>query len=755
MTMFWSAKKRAIEKVTQTIASARELQFDIPELVLQDWQRILKAGDRSAIIALADREPVFQAIHETVMELAQARAAQVRARQNRAECDAFLAKLDTAFETPNYLIEMPTSLLLGGSAEPIVDQAIRDALDKRPSLAGSLAKAVGYHMSGQWLAGAAEAMGSSYQNSRILTERRLLKSILMSMTVAKPAAAFAQREQQIVRAAGRLHVAGTITQTEWQTLLAHLAWSGGHCELRSDYVGSLVGTARVLMRQILEERVIPHQAYVVQIAQQIGSVISSGMPGAAEAEPHFDTSNRFFRETDMARSNFINADDDPHAVRLGLLPSGKTVGLAENTSVIVFGRPGSAKTQSIVIPFLLEFPGSCIVLDVKGELFQKTSKWRAENFGPVYRFAPGDRRGDTATYNYFDHVPSTPEAAAIDCDILAQQIVPEDQSSEPVWPLSAQAVVRAIATTIAVADPADDNVIARIIRKTGRNVPAIAEVLSLLSLQPEDVDEGSEGHAYGVLNAIQEAGTRHGLPALEQTAKAIHGYIASDRQRESVLLNARAALNPFVLSPTLIKACAGQPGTWASDWSPDLLRTQPGTTVYLCLSPSELTAYSGLVKLIFKQHIDVLERLAMDEPPEPGEPPVTFVLDEFPRLGAFEPALHLQDVGRGVSMRCLFAAQSFGQLSKVFGRDRALAIVSNCAASLYMQPGHEELELIEQMLGHTRSIYADRDEPLEGIAALRGPRYRDKIICVPPGERIMILDKDLAWKNPRYRNRMG
>jgi len=49
-------------------------------------------------------------------------------------------------------------------------------------------------------------------------------------------------------------------------------------------------------------------------------------------------------------------------------------------------RTGKGTMQ--IIPNLLQYKGSCVVLDPKGEMYEATSKWRRENVGPVYALNP-------------------------------------------------------------------------------------------------------------------------------------------------------------------------------------------------------------------------------------------------------------------------------------------------------------------------------------------------------------------------------
>lgn len=62
----------------------------------------------------------------------------------------------------------------------------------------------------------------------------------------------------------------------------------------------------------------------------------------------------------------------------------------------------SGKALTTIIPNLLRYQGSCVVLDPKGELYEATSRWRG-SLGPVYRIAPFST-DDTKSSQRFDPV---------------------------------------------------------------------------------------------------------------------------------------------------------------------------------------------------------------------------------------------------------------------------------------------------------------------------------------------------------------
>jgi hypothetical protein len=88
--------------------------------------------------------------------------------------------------------------------------------------------------------------------------------------------------------------------------------------------------------------------------------------------------------------------------------TGKPLIFAGEGSVITVAPPGSGKKQCHVFPTLLSWKGPAVVLDVKGEIYAGTSKWRSENVGPVYKFSPLDPAASHG-YNPLTAIRSDPD----------------------------------------------------------------------------------------------------------------------------------------------------------------------------------------------------------------------------------------------------------------------------------------------------------------------------------------------------------
>jgi type IV secretion system protein VirD4 len=395
-----------------------------------------------------------------------------------------------------------------------------------------------------------------------------------------------------------------------------------------------------------------------------------------------------------------------------------------NESLITIGGPGAGKTQGQVIPNLLSYPGSAFVLDVKGELFDKTADARRQ-FGAVLRFAPTDLTGDTARYNPFDLISKDPRFAAVECQVLADELIPDSPGAraDGYWERKAREYVWAFA--VAVAIDAEDH---------KRNLGELVRYLSLPVHFDELDGKYLRSETRRTVERLKAIGKVANLPALDGVAQSIESGLTSNRL-ESVFDTARAHLNPIVQTPT------AQAATSTTDWTPAELRSKPGTTIYLCLKPGELSAFAPLVRLMFVQHV---RSLTQDFAYRAGEPPVTFLLDEMPQLGAMPGLTSIIDIGRGAGVRLWMFAQYLGQIRAIYG-PKADGLISACAVRCFMQPDPEAADMITPQLGRRTHMFTGESRPLAEPYDLMTRAFADRIIALARGEHPANLAKRMAF----------
>ncbi|HDX6250487.1 TPA: type IV secretory system conjugative DNA transfer family protein [Campylobacter fetus subsp. venerealis] len=81
----------------------------------------------------------------------------------------------------------------------------------------------------------------------------------------------------------------------------------------------------------------------------------------------------------------------------------KFIRATQPLSTLVVAPPGSGKTAGMIIPNLLSVPNSCLVLDIKGELYEKTAGYREKYFNNEIQLFSPFSWDNTLFFNPFDN----------------------------------------------------------------------------------------------------------------------------------------------------------------------------------------------------------------------------------------------------------------------------------------------------------------------------------------------------------------
>src|SRR5665213_3170213 len=118
--------------------------------------------------------------------------------------------------------------------------------------------------------------------------------------------------------------------------------------------------------------------------------------------------------------------------------------LPGQTGVMLAAPPRSGKGVSCVIPNLLNWPGSVLVLDIKKENWALTAGYRSL-FSEVYLFDPFSADGRTSRWNPFTYVAEHPYLRIDDVQRIATMLYQESPGTDPFWIKSARALFVGIA----------------------------------------------------------------------------------------------------------------------------------------------------------------------------------------------------------------------------------------------------------------------------------------------------------------------
>lgn len=327
------------------------------------------------------------------------------------------------------------------------------------------------------------------------------------------------------------------------------------------------GSARWATTDQLEGLLRPRAAFDTPSSILLGAyrAPSPAMPGAgarglsealADGEPRF-----------------VHVDEDGHLLTIAPTRSGKAV--------------------TTIIPNLLRYRGSCIVLDPKGELYDATSKWRAAHVGPVYRWAPFDLSGYGKPRHGFN--PLARVRSQFEARSLAEQLFPRDPRAPEFFSEDAAAFVTALILYVLHDAPPEH-----------RNLAVVHKLASL----PTDDFSGLVARMKGssvaavrdaAVNVLGKSADR-GLPNLRDTLYSKFARWGT----EEVLASLRR-----------------------HDLDFEALKDRPAT-IYLDVPFELMQPYAPVIRMTLKAALDAMARNRT----KPAIP-VLFVLDEFLQLGPF------------------------------------------------------------------------------------------------------------------------
>lgn len=113
---------------------------------------------------------------------------------------------------------------------------------------------------------------------------------------------------------------------------------------------------------------------------------------------------------------------------------GKRLRLPGFEGVLVVAPTGGGKTTAIAVPNLLEWSGSGVFNDLKGELYRLTSKHRKNVLkNACFLWAPADIDKQSACYNPFFYVSPNPDLRIRDLQLIAETLIPATKLGDGFW----------------------------------------------------------------------------------------------------------------------------------------------------------------------------------------------------------------------------------------------------------------------------------------------------------------------------------
>ena len=321
--------------------------------------------------------------------------------------------------------------------------------------------------------------------------------------------------------------------------------------------------------------------------------------------------------------------------------------------MFLYAPTRSGKGVGVVVPNLLNWSGSAVILDIKKENWTLTAGFRKSGGQDVYLFDPLEPNGKTHRWNPLSTVRRGGDFQIEDLQRLADLFIPV-HSKDPFFDRAAQTAFVGVGGYLA---------------ETPDLPFTLGEIFRQLTLT---------GNVVKTFRDRIKKRKDEGRPLSWQTEAALTDFISkSENTFESVKSTITANLGLFA-NPMLDRA------TSASDFDfADLRRRR--MSIYVGITPNNLGRLGPLLNLFFQSCIDA----NMQELPETNlalKHTVLLCMDEFAAVGEL-PAFK-RGIGyfAGYGLKVLTIIQTPAQLADIYGVDGAAAYMDNAGVEIVFTP---------------------------------------------------------------------
>lgn len=395
---------------------------------------------------------------------------------------------------------------------------------------------------------------------------------------------------------------------------------------------------------------------------------------------------------------------------------GKLLRLAGQQFVILAAPTRSGKGVGVVIPNLLDYQESVVVLDIKQENFDLTSGWRAQQGQEVFLFNPFAEDRRTHRWNPLTYVSRDPAFRVSDLMSISAMLYPDGADDQKFWISQARNAFMAFSLYLFEAW-----------EEESRNGFPFATPPTLGAIYRLSSGDGkSELKPY--LRSLADR------PFLGSNARSAFANLLSqaDETFASILGTFKEPLNPW-LNPVLDAATSGD----------DFLLTdlrKRRMTIYVGIQPNKLAESRLIVNLFFSQIINLNTRELPQNNPE-LKYQCLLLMDEFTSIGKVDIIASAVAYMAGYNLRLLPIIQSMAQLDATYGREISRTIITNHALQIIYAPREQQdANDYSEMLGYTT---VRKQNITRGREVSRSESEERRALMLPQELKAMGFDKEV------------
>ncbi|MEZ2129795.1 MULTISPECIES: type IV secretory system conjugative DNA transfer family protein [unclassified Sinorhizobium] len=343
---------------------------------------------------------------------------------------------------------------------------------------------------------------------------------------------------------------------------------------------------------------------------------------------------------------------DKHGIVLGL-KQGLLLRNDGDQHVMVIGSPGQGKSRGFVIPTMMSFKGSQMVLDMSGELFEETSGYLKDQGYEIFLLAPGSKFTDG--YNPLDLISADPNQRITDLQKLTQMLLPERlrSDSSDFWEESARILLTAMLGFVLECPD------------TRKSLSELYRILNSMSDERKAIIQLLENY-----EAVLSDQTRMQLTKFAGRHEKLGEGIAAE-----IVAKLNFLQNPLVEALTSITTI------------PIETIRKRKLVVFVHADWNAMQIYERLISMFIQQMADKLVQMG---PLRNGEHEVLMMLDEFGNGGRIDTVLTLAPLIRKNGVRFVFILQDGAQLERLYQRSGQKILMGASTIKLFMNFQNQE-----------------------------------------------------------------
>ena len=345
----------------------------------------------------------------------------------------------------------------------------------------------------------------------------------------------------------------------------------------------------------------------------------------------------------------------------------RVLGRDDDRHVVTVAGSRAGKSTTVLIPNLLHYPGSVVVLDPKGELARATAAARARMGQRVFVLDPFGETGiASASHNPFSELGmGRSEHVAADAAQLADALI-INNAKDPHWTDSAKNLTRGITLHLMDREP---------------QAAGLRELRRCLHYVPAELDR--------LFASMAESAAFDGVVA-NIGAAFLGKSEAGGRELQSILSTAQEQTAPLddILGITA-----------QSDFRLSDLRSGR-MSLYLVLPGMRMGTHYRWLRLVIQQALNAMERAPVPR----GHLPVLFVLEEFPALGHMRSIETAAGLMAGFGVKLWSVLQDLTQLKRHY-RDSWETFLGNAGTiQAFANMDETTTKYLSSLLGQTTII---------------------------------------------------